>query len=109
MTPFFSANSGSTRAPNQVSCWRHFSPSPRRTEPDGQVLRVDLDAELVVDHVGHPRPGPQVGREAMLGRLVGQPPAEDLLRDASQLGRPARGGAGRQTGDSPGAEGRHPA
>src|SRR3954447_5340785 len=29
--PLLRANSGSTRAPNQVSSWRHFSPSARRT------------------------------------------------------------------------------
>src|SRR3954462_8175187 len=29
--PLLRSNSGSTRAPNQVSSWRHFSPSARRT------------------------------------------------------------------------------
>src|SRR4051794_22754830 len=29
--PLLRSNSGSTRAPNQVSSWRHFSPSPSRT------------------------------------------------------------------------------
>src|ERR1041384_7503811 len=29
--PLLRANSGSTRAPNQVSSWRHFSPSASRT------------------------------------------------------------------------------
>src|SRR6185312_82865 len=31
--PLLRSNSGSTRAPNQVSSWRHFSPSASRTSP----------------------------------------------------------------------------
>jgi hypothetical protein len=78
------------------------------TEPDGQVLRMEADAEFLADHVGEPRPGPQIGREPVLGWLVGQPSANDLFLRGGQLGRPARGGTGHQTGDAPCAEGGKP-
>ena len=70
---------------------------PAVAKPDGHILRVEVDTELLADHVGHPRPGPQVGREPVVGRLVCQPPADELLLGAGQLRRPARRRPGDQT------------
>lgn len=69
---------------------------PATAEPDGQVLRIEIDIEFPADHEGQPRPGPEIGGEPVLGRHVGQPSADDLLLGVGQLGRPARGRLGDQ-------------
>jgi hypothetical protein len=49
---------------------------------------VEADAELLLDEPGQAWGRPQLGREAVLDRVVGQPPAGDLPLDGGQLGRP---------------------
>ena len=53
--------------------------------------------KLLADQAGQPRPGPQIGREPVLGRLVGQPSADDLLLGMGQLGRPTHRWPSNQT------------
>src|SRR5512135_2735198 len=66
-------------------------------EPGAEIPRVELDAELLADQLRQARPSPQVGREPVLRRLVGQPSSDDLLLGSRQLGWPARCRAGVQT------------
>jgi hypothetical protein len=60
------------------------------------VVRVEADAELLLDEPGQARGRPQLGSEAVLDRVVGQPTADDLLLDGGQLGRPTGHGLRRQ-------------
>ena len=65
--------------------------------PRAEIPGVEPDAERLVDQGRPARPGPEVGREPVLRRLVGHPPADDLLLGDRQLGRPSRRGAGEET------------
>ncbi len=69
---------------------------PAPAKPGRQVVRVEVDAELLLDEPGQPRGGPQPGGEAVLGRVVGQPTADDLLLGGGQFGRPPGHGLRRQ-------------
>src|SRR5262249_56595325 len=77
-------------------------------QPGGQVVGVEADAELLLDQLGQPRGAPQLGGEAVLRRVVGQPAADDLLLSGGQLRRPSRDRVRRHARGSTPAAGGYP-
>src|SRR5207244_11427816 len=53
------------------------SPLP---QPGRQVVRVEVNVPFLLDELGEAPGGPQFGGKAVLGRAVGEPAPDDLLR-----------------------------
>src|SRR4051812_30369786 len=77
-------------------------------QPGSQVVGVEANAELLLDQLGQAWGGPQLGGEAVLRRVVGQPAADDLLLGGGQLRTPSRDRLRRQASGAVLAEGSHP-
>ncbi len=69
---------------------------------------MEVDAPFLLDELGEARGGPQLGGEAVLGRLVVQPAPDDLLLGAGQLGRTTGHGPCHQGAAAVAAEGGEP-
>ncbi len=69
---------------------------------------MEVDTPLLLDELGQAWGGPQFGREAVFGRALGQPAADDLLLGRGQFRRPSGDGSCRQTSQPPPPEGRDP-
>jgi hypothetical protein len=70
---------------------------------------VEVDAELLLDEPGQARGRPQLGGEAVLGGVVGQPAADDLLLGRGQFGRSSGHGLRHQAVGTLSSEGSDPA
>jgi hypothetical protein len=70
---------------------------------------MEVGAPFLLDELGEAPGGPQLGGEAVLGRVLGQPAPDDLLLGAGQLGRATGHGPCRQGVSAVAAESSEPA
>src|SRR5262249_26018077 len=68
-------------------------------QPRAKGVLIELDAPLLLDEVGQPTCGPQLGGEAVLGGVVGQPAEHDLLLGRGKFaGTTGHGWSGQASG-----------